>query len=607
MNQATITREEAKTVIWRAHEMLRGRKAIEDYSNAALEVLLWAALFPTTREGVVGYFDAMQSITGEGSWERVQAEIDKECGRLEAEETSPNSVTPAEIEQLRSALLPLARLVTSGAQEDRTIITEALLQFKEESIGRKGFLDCSYSLGQFWKEVFQDKKSEDIACLFPMGVGASIYLAENHQVQTHTANPCQGRWLKGAIKLLSKEIKSLNPKGGWSTSIACPPWREASNETINQDPWLAGAELQYPDSIKDAETRKIYSAHMLCTDKTYALASPAIGFSRSKDIEFFRQELIRKNWLDAVLELPSGVHQATNLGGLLLVLSHNRRENDKVAIISGEKLITNGRSKGVIEWNQEAIEELASLLKEPVESKICKLVTTSDIEDSGYKLQANRYLKSDGDTAIETYLDKRDTLNLGDIAEIKRPLASLGKKSEEGILLREATINDISDFGLIRQGSKAIQIPEAVIAKGRDQLLNEGDVLLSIKGSIGKAAVVGKLEAQTVPGQAFCVIRLRQNAPLSATALVQYLRSEIGQSLFQKGVQGTGVAFLPMGEVKNIPVVIPNEQELERSEQISEVCTVLSEKLSRLTHELKTISNQGWLQDLPKANGTKAR
>ena len=607
MNQATITREEAKTVIWSACETLRGRIAIEEYSDAVLEVLLWAALFPKSREGVIGYFDAMQSITGDGSWERVQAEINNACGRLEAEGAISNGVTPAEIEQLRSALLPVARLVTSGAQEDRTIITEALLQYREESIGRKGFLDCTHSLGQFWKEVCKDKKGEDIACLFPMGVGASIYLAQNHQVQTHTANLSQGRWLKGSIKLLNKEIKLLNPKGGWSTSIACPPWREANKEIINQDPWLAGAELQYPDSIKDVETRKIYSAHMLCTDKTYALASPAVGFSSSKDIELFRQELIRKNWLDAVLELPSGVHQATSLGGLLLVLSHNRRENDKVAIISGEKLITKGRSKGIIEWNQEAIKELASLLKEPVESKICKLVTTSDIEDNGYKLQASRYLKSDDDTAIEAYLENRDTLNLGDIAEIKRPLASIGKKSEGGILLREATINDISDSGLIRHGSKSIQAPEAVIAKGRDQLLNEGDVLLSIKGSIGKSAVVGKLEEQTVPGQAFCVIRLRQNAPLSATALVQYLRSEIGQSLFQKRSQGTGVAFIPMGEIKNLPVVIPNEQELERSEQISEVCTELSKKLSRLTHELETISNQGWLQDLPKANGAKAR
>ena len=62
-----------------------------------------------------------------------------------------------------------------------------------------------------------------------------------------------------------------------------------------------------------------------------------------------------------------------------------------------------------------------------------------------------------------------------------------------------------------------------------------------------------------------------------------------------------------MGEVKNLPVVIPNEQELKCSEQISEVYTELSKKLSRLTHELETISSQGWLQDLPITQSTRAR
>ena len=49
------------------------------------------------------------------------------------------------------------------------------------------------------------------------------------------------------------------------------------------------------------------------------------------------------------------------------------------------------------------------------------------------------------------------------------------------------------------EGSRKIQIPEEVITKGRDQLINEGDVLLSIKGSIGKA-VVENIEVETVPG-----------------------------------------------------------------------------------------------------------
>ena len=132
---------------------------------------------------------------------------------------------------------------------------------------------------------------------------------------------------------------------------------------------------------------------------------------------------------------------------------------------------------------------------------------------------------------------------------------------------------------------------------GREQLLDERDILLSIKGSIGKVSVVGKLEEQTVPGQAFCVVKLRPNAPLSANALVQYLRSEIGQFFFQKRSQGTGVAFIPMGEVKSIPVIIPSEEENKRSNQLKTRTNKLSLEIKRLTYELSEISRNGWLED----------
>ena len=56
-------------------------------------------------------------------------------------------------------------------------------------------------------------------------------------------------------------------------------------------------------------------------------------------------------------------------------------------------------------------------------------------------------------------------------------------------------------------------------------------MLLSIKGALGKVGVVQHLEHPTVPGQAFCVVRLRPNAPLTPAALVQYLRSDVGQNL----------------------------------------------------------------------------
>ncbi len=139
------------------------------------------------------------------------------------------------------------------------------------------------------------------------------------------------------------------------------------------------------------------------------------------------------------------------------------------------------------------------------------------------------------------------------------------------------------------------------MAKGRQQLLEPGDVLLSIKGGLGKVAVVQDLQHPTVPGQAFCVVRLRPNAPLTPAALVQYLRSAVGQTLLNKAGQGTAVAFLPMGEVKSLPVVIPHPSELHRAEALEQESVALSLEVQELSRRLEQLSQQGWLEDIPPA------
>ena len=73
------------------------------------------------------------------------------------------------------------------------------------------------------------------------------------------------------------------------------------------------------------------------------------------------------------------------------------------------------------------------------------------------------------------------------------------------------------------------------------------------------------------------MIRLRPNAPLTPAALVQYLRSAVGQTLLNKAGQGMAVAFMPIGEVKGLPIVIPHASELQR------------------------LCRQGWLEDMPPA------
>jgi hypothetical protein len=160
--------------------------------------------------------------------------------------------------------------------------------------------------------------------------------------------------------------------------------------------------------------------------------------------------------------------------------------------------------------------------------------------------------------------------------------------------------NVISRASVERMRCQA-RLPEAVIAKVWEPVLNPRESLLSINGGLGMVAVVHDLEHPTVPAQTLCVVRLRPNAPLTPSALVQYLLSAVGQTLLDKAGQGTAVAFVPMGEVKSLPVVIPHASELQRAEALEQESVALSREVEELSRRLQRLSRQGWLDDIPPA------
>ena len=90
-------------------------------------------------------------------------------------------------------------------------------------------------------------------------------------------------------------------------------------------------------------------------------------------------------------------------------------------------------------------------------------------------------------------------------------------------------------------------------------------------------------------------------APLTPAALVQYLRSAVGQTLLDKAGQGPTIAFVPMGEVKCMPAVIPHPSELQRVEALEQEAVALSREVEELSRKLQRLSRQGWMEDIPPA------
>lgn len=601
MTSNAMNRLIAEKIIWKACEELRSALPVDHNLDVVLDVLLWSRWIPTSEGVLIGYFDAMRSLTNLDQWNSIQGAIAERSRSPLLPDAGIGWLKPEILERLRATLLPLGRVLNSGDPMEVKGVVEAMMSRKASS-RTGGERACSLSIGGLWETLLASRPGEPVACLFPMGMAAAPVLGIERSLLMSPEIPSQEHWILGLLSLYPKEVSSLSiaDHKTWPLAIVAPPWGDRTQELLIEDRWLPPSPLDCPSAIRDSEARRVFAAHQRCSGITYALMSPGIAFRTSKDLEYFREELVNMNWLDAVIDLPSGGNAANSLGGLLLVLKKGRAAGTPIHMVSAHEILNPSKTKKLRQlWDANGISFLPKLLLDRVESSYARLITVAELAANSFSFQVSRYLHSESDLTLQRYLDSRSTVQLGDLAEIRRPVASLGRQEDDGIEVREVTPGDIDDSGRLRQGSKVIRIAEIAMAKGSQNLLEAGDVLLSIKGGLGRVAIVQDLEHPTVPGQAFCVIRLRPNAPLTPVALVQYLRSAVGQTLLNRAGQGAAVAFVPMGEVKSLPIVIPDASELKRVEDLEEESVALSREVEELSLRLQKLSRQGWLEDIP--------
>ena len=604
MKKTTIDRQSAEHQIWKACDEVRGSLPKSKYLEVALDMLLWARWIPLSEGGIVGYFDAMHSLADIDEWEHLKEVIAKRSGAITAHSFRINQINAEDLERMRASLLPISRALNASDPEQVTAVIDAMLGLLSEE-NRGHILSGSLSLNLLWRALLVNHPHADVACLFQVGVAAIPALGNDHPLLYSCPNPELEYWIRGLLSLYpgSRKPASLVDHKSWSVGIAAPAWGQKEQDLLIDDPWLPPLPLECPAAIRDIEARRVYAAHQRCSDTTYALVPPGMGFRTSRDMEYFREALIRNGWLDAVVALPSGSYASTSLKGLLLVLKKSRQADRPVLFVHAEDLLAPSKERSTRQtWDHDGANELACILGECKETPYSRLVTTEEMESNGFSFQVGRYLHSEAGLALKYYIESRVTLQLGDLAEIKRPPASLGRQEDDGVEVYEVAPSDIDDSGQLKQPSKVIRLPEIALAKGRQYLLESGDILMSIKGGLGKVAIVQDLSEPTVPGQAFCVIRLRPNSPLSPAALAQYLRSALGQSLLQKAGQSASVAFVPMGELKSLPVVIPSSSELRVSEVLERERVSLNNEIAELSQKLKRLEHHGWLQDSPQQN-----
>jgi restriction endonuclease S subunit len=110
---------------------------------------------------------------------------------------------------------------------------------------------------------------------------------------------------------------------------------------------------------------------------------------------------------------------------------------------------------------------------------------------------------------------------------------------------------DVKEFFL--QDKDNAYLPKQDFDRLKKHSLKEGDILISVVGTIGNSVVVDK---KNVPSIFSCKSTVYRTNTISPLYLITYLNSKFGRSFLLRNVRGTVQTGLNIGDLKSIPIFL---------------------------------------------------
>lgn len=177
----------------------------------------------------------------------------------------------------------------------------------------------------------------------------------------------------------------------------------------------------------------LHGLHYLSESGTMAIILPHGVLFRGGKEEIIRKELIRKDYIDAVIGLPANLFYSTGIPVCIIVLKKCRK-NDKILFInaSSEDHYEKGKRQNYL--RETDVKEIIDAYKSrSTISRYAREVSLNEIKDNGYNLNITRYVNLSKD---------EEAVNLADVQE------KLAKIEQEIITARNEHNKFLKELGL---------------------------------------------------------------------------------------------------------------------------------------------------------------
>jgi type I restriction enzyme M protein len=227
---------------------------------------------------------------------------------------------------------------------------------------------------------------------------------------------------------------------------------------------------------------------------------------------------------------------------------------------------------------------------------IAKRITASEAEANDWNLDVRRYVLSDDAQRLQKQLDNLPTQLLSEIVEFVRCQAV--RSEEEGTTFLEANQADIDEIGTLARPKKQLLISESKhMNLAQKQQVLPGDILVTVKGNVGKVGLVTAPEDNWLAGQSFVILRLKSGSLIKdSTYLYRYLNSPMAQQALLRTASGSTVKILKMNDLKDLQVVIPTQSQIEEASDKQQQMVSLQQQITQLQQQIDALRHDDWLK-----------
>ncbi len=342
--------------------------------------------------------------------------------------------------------------------------------------------------------------------------------------------------------------------------------------------------------------------HIIAQCQKAVIAIPQSFLQRTTGNERLgKKSLLEKKCIKAVIALPALFSQSSIPPMALLVIDKSR-EYGSINFIDGTNEYFIKRQLGRNSQRGKAfqlrnIETLIEQAGEAQSIKFARQIPCSDIEANQYNLQVSRYVLSNQQVKLQRVIDDTPSMPLSDIAHLTRAqaLKSITPEGQQGVLLLEAMPVDFNEAGEVESPGKMITVNRGC-ERARQQRLKPGDILLVVKGQVGKVGLVSSIcGSNWVASQAFIIIRLKDGGPVKdPVVLFRYLCSPVGQALLDR-IECTGkVPLLQTTDIQRLPVPVMTEEQQRQVQRTHQDIKKAYAEIRFLRDKAKGINSEVW-------------